>query len=270
MRGLTLSNKRYINKNYEKETVLEMSRKLKKSAALIENYIAVELQSKPLPDAENPSSHQEIGADINLRNRSDWIEFCSAYTLKELDIFEEKYYRYMKQFQNDVQPTEEQQIFQMIGLEIDMARIKASRKHNLDLKDKRLREISKEEKRGDEADPHKINSYHQEVLSLESANLNSSKELKDMYDRHNKLAEQLKGTREQRIKDATSGKISWMEVLRYWSDPKNREWEAKRIAAVNMAISKEKERLSSYHTYADNKVDRPILNTETNGDNNGS
>lgn len=261
--SLSLSNKRYINRNYESKPATVLSRELGKPVELIINYIKIELGAEPLPDQSNPSSMQEVPQEINLRSRPEWFQFIEQYTPKELNIFEEKYHKYMRQFQYDVQPTEEQQIFHMIGLEIEMDRNKISRKRNLDLKESRLRMIAQEEKK-DDGDKRSIIDWQNDVLSLESATSNSMRELKDLLDRHEKLAVQLKGTRDQRIRDATSGKISWMEVLKYWSDPKNREWEAKKLAVVNTAINKERDRLTSFHTYADGKIDRPILNMESN------
>ena len=265
--GLSLSNKRYINKNYTSKTAPEIAADLKKPVELIINYIKIELGSNPIPDDTNRSATQEVDQSVNLRSRPEWFQLVEQYTPKELNIFEEKYHKYMKQFQYDVQPTEEQQIFHMIGLEIEMDRNKISRKRNLDLKEQRLKYIAQEERK-DEKERSKgdIIAWQNDVLALESATSNSMKELKDLLDRHEKLAVQLKGTRDQRIKDSTSSKISWVEVIKYWSDPANRAWEAKRLAVINEAIASENLRLGSYHTFSDGKIDRPILNVETNGE----
>lgn len=256
---LSLSNKRFIGKNFDKMTVAEMARETKKPAALIENYIRLELDSEPLGDTINTSPSQTVDQSVNLRARPYWLKLQEHYSTAELNIFEEKYHAYMAQFKYDVQATEEQQIFHMIGLEIEIDRNKAARKRNMDLRERRLKDINAAEKDDDRT---KVHSFQQDIISLDSATSDLMRELKDLLDRHNKLAETLKGTRDQRLKEATSGKISWLEVLKYWADPKNREWEAKKLATVNAAVEQERSRMYSYHTYMDGKVDQPVLNTE--------
>lgn len=258
---LSLSNKRYIKKNFDKQTVSELAKETGKPAALIENYIKIELDSLPILDEENRSPSQEISQEQNLRSRPVWMQLCDQYTTRELNIFEEKYHSYMKQFQYDVQPTEEQQIFHMIGLEIEIDRNKASRKRNLDLKERRLKDIAKAE-RDEESDKKDILDWQRNISELDSATSNSMRELKDLLDRHDKLAEQLKGTRDQRLRDATSNKVSWIDIIKRLNSPEAREYEAKRIAAINQAIKKERDRLSSLHTFADGKIDSPLLNTD--------
>lgn len=264
MSKLTLTNKRYINKHYTNMTVASIAKELKKPIALVTNYIKIELGAEPLPDPTNMSATQEISEEVNLRNKPIWISLQDQYTIKELSIFEEKYHSYMKQFQYDVQPTEEQQIFHMIGLEIEIDRNKAARKRNLDLKELRLKKIATLERTATEEDSHTddIRRLNDDVSALESATYNGMRELKDLLDRHNDLATQLKGTRDQRLNEATSNKVSWVDIIKRLNSPEAREFEAKRIAALNQAVEKERERLTSYHTFADGKVDQPILNVE--------
>jgi hypothetical protein len=260
--GLSLSNKRYINKNFDKKPATEIAAFLGKPVELILNYIKIELGSSPAPDSSNKSPTQQRDQRVNLRNRPEWFDISEQYTPRELNIFEEKYHRYMKQFQYDVEPTEERQIFDMIGLEIDIDRNKKSRKRNMDLREARLREISKEEKK-DDKDGRQITLWQNDVLALESATSNSMKELKDLMDRKDKLNEYLMGNRDQRLKESTSSKTSWVDIIKYLNSPESRTWESKRLAAMNLAVEKEKERLSSYNEYADGKIDRPFLNSET-------
>ena len=81
-----------------------------------------------------------------------------------------------------------------------------------------------------------------------------------------KISKDLKATREQRIKRIEDGKSSWIGLIRMLEDEQLREKQGREMAILDLATNKYKQKLSEYHTYEDNTVDRPFLTPETTQD----
>jgi hypothetical protein len=83
---------------------------------------------------------------------------------------------------------------------------------------------------------------------------------------HESILKNLKATREQRVKNAEARRKSWVDMIKALEEKEFREKEGTELALMQKAITKEKNRLSEYHQYSPDVVDRPILNHETVGE----
>ena len=73
----------------------------------------------------------------------------------------------------------------------------------------------------------------------------------------------LKGTREQRKRNADDAKTNFTSWLRQLADKDVRRKEGFDMEVHRVASEKALERLSDYHEYEDGTVDQPILNADT-------
>jgi hypothetical protein len=74
----------------------------------------------------------------------------------------------------------------------------------------------------------------------------------------------LKATREQRIEKLESNKQTLASLVnQILKDPEFYEQEGKALEKMRLAVLKERERLSDYHTYGDGSIDKPLLTPET-------
>ncbi len=78
-----------------------------------------------------------------------------------------------------------------------------------------------------------------------------------------KISKDLKATREQRIKRIEDGKSSWVGLIRMLEEEEIREKEGREMEIISMATDKYKQQLYDYHTYQDNRIDKPFLNHES-------
>mgnify|MGYP006248437021 FL=1 len=92
---------------------------------------------------------------------------------------------------------------------------------------------------------------------------NYTNEYTKLLNEQQKISKDLKATREQRIKRIEDGKSSWVGLIRMLEDEEIREKTGKEMEILNMASNKFKDKLSEYHTFADETVDKPFLLPET-------
>ena len=78
------------------------------------------------------------------------------------------------------------------------------------------------------------------------------------------MLKDLKATREQRIKrleDSRETFIGWVQNL--MTNPEIRQELGIEMEKMRMAMNKEAERLSEYHTYEDKTIDQPFLTPDS-------
>jgi hypothetical protein len=166
----------------------------------------------------------------------------------------------MAQFDNDVKHAEELQIFQVITLIILIDRTLAEQKRALDTMEKLQTRIdrARNKKNDDEADV--LESQYELARAVSKTCADKYKTYSDKQDR---MLQQLKGTRDQRIKGDGNKGENFVGLLRWLQEEENRLKAGKEMAMFKAAAEKEKERMSRPHKYIDGTVDRPLLSAET-------
>jgi hypothetical protein len=84
-----------------------------------------------------------------------------------------------------------------------------------------------------------------------------------LQERLDKLMESLKATRDQRVKQIESSKVSFVEVIKVLNRRDVQEREGRQNELLRMASEVEYERLGRPHRYEDNQEDSPILSADT-------
>lgn len=260
---------KYIRENVGKVAVEEMAKHLNRDPLTLKKWIDQNFIPK-IAEEEGPK--KDIRA--NFRNSLAWKKLKDEFTPDELLYFEEEYIDLFAQFQADVYKTEEQQIRKAITLDILMRRNLAARKKLLtDIERmegwqeratrdyKRDKDGMSEEQR-QEKEEFLLNLETQ-LQSLRSAEQSKTKEFSDLDNRHQKLMEALKATREQRISRVESSKQSWLGLLRELAEQERAEQEGRVMELMKEATNREHHRLAQKHVYDDGQEDRPILSAET-------
>jgi len=203
-----------------------------------------------------------------FKNTPEWEILKQEFIEAELQYFAHRYSKLMSQFKQDVLPTEETQIFQLIKFEILMNR-------NLKSSKRQLRDIHRLEKEltslytkyADTDMPDNEKSFAQSLenqLISERAGIQArSTEFIKLQEKHSSLMKELKGTRDQRIKNIENSKQDFLSLLKMLQEADFRETEGKQMELVKLAATKEVKKLGEYHTYADGTLDRPILSADT-------
>lgn len=216
-------------------------------------------------------AHKEMSADeyddVSLKNklheREYWPEILLQFTDREIPYFELIWIKLIKQFREDVLPTEELQIKQLITTEILMNRSLVERKRSLEDID-RLDDIVREEyiKPLGERDIEKIMNIEQQLALSRGSQSSHTTEYTKLSREYKDLAKDLKATRDQRLKRIEDGKGSWIGLIRMLEDETTREREGLDMEIMRISADKAEEELSEYHAYGDGKVDRPFMTPE--------
>jgi len=247
---------RIIERLISSTTVEDMAKELDRSVDAVEDYIKRQLKV---------GLSREEQAAYSLEDRPYWIELESQFTKEELTLFKYHWARIISQFKDDVFPTEEIQVVDVIKLEILMNRCLKGNKENIEqinTYDAMVRDERSQDK--DQQDIDYILNLERQVASLRASQESLNKDYRELQAKKSSMLREMKGTREQRIKrleDSKQSFTSWVAQLMLNPDLIKKygiEMEKMRMAANN-----EKDRLSNLHKYEDGTVDQPFLTPDT-------
>lgn len=204
-------------------------------------------------------------AAYSLEDRPYWIELRQQFTEDELELFKYHWSRIIAQFKDDVFPTEELQVVDVIKLEILMNRCLKGNKENIEqintydhmIKDERSRDK-------DQQDTDYIINLERQVASLRASQESLNRDYRELQAKKAAMLREMKGTREQRIKrleDSKQSFTSWVAAM--MQDPERMKRYGIEMEKMRTAMKKEEERLASFHKYEDGTVDQPFLTPDT-------
>lgn len=260
----------WIRENVRTIGIDEVSRKLNRSVETIDNFCRSEgiVYEDDPGDKKSAIKAEEAALAKELKKTPEWEALKEEFTDKELEYFQHRYGKMMAQFQEDVLSSEETQIFHQIKFEILMQRnLKGCKRAQIDIR--RLeKEMSQMIIKYENEDMPKdardlLMALENQLLSLRSAMNSKSTEYVKLQEKHSAILKELKATRDQRITKFQDSDKNIMSLLKEMQTAKFRNEEGRQQALVNLAVKKEEERLTGYHTYEDGTVDQPILSSET-------
>ncbi len=250
----------------------EIAEALNRTPSCIKDYRLQYLDTIENTPSKIESIPQEDEADPirrELHNHSSWPSLQKQFTTEELTFFENDYVEYRKQFR-DMTHAEVKQMHQMITLDIFMQRHNIDRIKNLEeieRVDRLLKvEYKKEQHLLSQEDIQYIMHLETQLQACRSASVTRTREYKDLLDKHQAIMKDLKATRDQRIK-SIEDRGKFIGVLKQLELEDSRNQVGEIIGLMDLAIAKEKDRLSQRHQYADGMIDQPILTAETVLDN---
>lgn len=237
-------------------TVQDIASKINRSFDAVNDYVKNELKVG--------LTSEEVAA-YSLEDRPYWIELRAQFTEDELELFKYHWSRIIAQFKDDVFPTEELQVIDVIKLEILMNRCLKGNKENIEqinsydamIKDERSRDK-------DQQDMDYIINLERQVASLRASQESLNRDYRELQAKKASMLREMKGTREQRIKrleDSKQSFTSWVAAM--MQDPERMKRYGIEMEKMRVAMKREEERLSEYHKYDDGIVDQPFLTPDT-------
>lgn len=212
-------------------------------------------------------TREEVAA-YSLEDRPYWIELEAQFTTKELELFKYHWSRIISQFKDDVFPTEELQVVDVIKLEILMNRCLKGNKENIEQISSYEHMIQDERSRDkDQQDMDYIINLERQVASLRASQESLNRDYRELQSKKSSMLREMKGTREQRIKrleDSKQSFTSWVAAM--MQDPERMKQYGIEMEKMRIAMNREKERLSQFHKYDDGTVDQPFLTPDTTKD----
>lgn len=257
----SLSELNYLKQHAEIKTVQELARKLNRDPLSIDKWIK---RNVGLTQVEK----KEVEGTSELRKREYYKELQNQFTDQELELFELHFKKMWVQFKDDVFHTEEMQIVDAIKYEILMNRVLKNQRsasaqiETLEREVQLLREIEPDCLTRDDRD--NILNLERQISAIRSSLEIMGKEFKEYQQRKGVLIKELKGTREQRIKDIESSKQSFATLVkRLTTDPAYRHSVGLEMEIMRHAADAEWKRLAEPMQYNDGVTDRPLLSAES-------
>ncbi len=247
---------RTISRLIDSMTIEDIAKHLDRSTTAVDEYIKRKLKIG--------LTHEEFAA-YSLEDRPYWIELKAQFTDEELELFKYHWSRIISQFKDDVFPTEELQVVDVIKLEILMNRCLKGNKENIEqistydamVKDERSRDK-------DQQDYDYIINLERQLASLRASQESLNRDYRELQAKKGAMLKEMKGTREQRIKrleDSKQSFTSWVTSM--LQDPDRMKRYGIEMEKMRAAMKNEENRLANFHKYEDGTVDQPFLTPDT-------
>ena len=216
------------------------------------------------PEWMEPANSEEK-AQFDLTFRPYWNELKLQFTEGELELFKYHWARIISQFRDDVIPTEELQVVDLIKLELLMNRSLKYNKENIEQISQfeglinNLRAIDP-----DQQDRDELFNLERQVASLKASQESLNKAYRELQTKKSAMLKDMKATREQRVKRLEDSKQSFVGWLAYLvSNPDVARGYGAEMEKLRLAMDHQKQKLSQYHQYQDGVVDQPFLTPDT-------
>jgi hypothetical protein len=215
-------------------------------------------------DKAKKAEGEQILKQYALITKPFWKDLKTQFSADELRLAQELWYSLYQQFGEDVTTTEELQIIDLIQVQILINRNLTERQgaqktiHRLEI---RLNEEFA--KAQDEQNTDLIVGLTNEINMGSRGQQARTTEYKNLLEKKQMLMKDVKGTRDQRYKEIKESKDTLFNWIKSHNEKLLRQEESHLMELHRIASEKEKLRLSSYHEYMDNTVDRPLLNSES-------
>lgn len=259
--ALSTKDSDFIIQWMDTQTPAWIAAKLRRSEDVVAKTIA---EFKANSEVEKKLMQYDVSLKFQLQQRPYWRELTKQFTDDELLLFEHYWGIYIKQFREDVLPTEETQIVDLIKYDILMNRNLAGQKQ-VEYDVERLRDFLKSEyeRHEDDRDSDTIAQLEMQLGGYIASKDANVMQLTKLQSEKNKLFKELKATRDQRIEQYESESGSVLDWLKMMDNIENRRKVGREGALMKLAADKELARLSEYHSFMDGGIDKPILNADT-------
>ena len=265
MGRISKEEEKFIKENLNlgsKELATELDREPESVLTFIKKKVAKgDFSSPNWMEKPNTAEH----AQFDLTFRPYWGELKQQFTEDELKLFQYHWARIISQFKDDVIPTEELQVVDLIKLELLMNRSLKYNKENIEqisMFEGLIHELRAVDV--DQQDRDEIFNLERQVASLKASQESLNKDYRELQAKKSSMLKDMKATREQRVKRLEDSKQSFTGWLAYLvSNPDVARGYGVEMEKMRLAMEKQKERLSEYHKFQDDLVDQPFLTPDT-------
>jgi hypothetical protein len=265
---LSSDEQEFIRSNFRIISIDEMAERLKRKVNSVEkfcikNNFKYTRLSKNFNDIND--SPEVAVLKQKLRNKTYYTEIRSQLSQDELKYFEDRWVEIVMQFNEDILPTEEMQIKQMLTLDILMNRLMKEQKKYTD--DITVLEVTLQSYYSDKGmlsdNVNLISGYEEQLANARNSLGSYNQQYKILLEKFRDIMASLKGTREQRIKVIEESKKNWTGLLKYLEEEDNKLYTGKHMELMKDLTNKTREEYFQYHEYADQSVCPPIMTPES-------
>lgn len=244
----------FILSNVKNMTLIDLSTKLNRDSQSVGQFIKRKLRigTSVIEDAE-----------FELEDREYWPELKLQFSEEELKLFKYHWSRIISQFKDDVIPTEELQVIDLIKLDLLMNRSLKQNKESIGQISELERIIQTERTRGSDNNDNVFNMERQ-IASLRASQESLNRDYRDLQTKKSTMLKDMKATREQRVKrleDSKQSFVGWISYL--MNNPEILKSYGVEMEKMRMSMEKQRDKLSSFHMYADGNIDQPFFTPET-------
>lgn len=212
--------------------------------------------------AERQAEQDKIErAKYDVTTRHFWIQLQSEFNDDELNYCKTEWAKLMSQFSGDVTHTEELQMLSACRLSVLMSRTLRKSKQ-AELMAEKTEEALRKELERENPDTATIAGYQATLAALRAASSAATNEYDKLFNDHSKILKDMRGTREQRVKEIEDRRVTFFEMLRHLNKEHIRRRESEDMELRRLAMIKEEQRMSQPHRYVDGQEDIPILTPE--------
>lgn len=258
--AISNSERKFILENMATMSIEDMAKKISRHVSMVEKVIQMQTS---LPEADNNTVRWHLKRSLNWKHMKD------EFTESELDKIEDQYTKYVQQFQENINATEEVQILNLIKIEILMDRnLKGKMKIGESIG--RYSKMIKSVMDGVDDDFSALSENQQKnIMDLEKAKQESlhaessrTQELVMLQKEHNVLMGKVMGSRDQRITEVLNQKVSVFGLIKQLIDVDRQKQDSRILELYGKAADAELIRLSKPHKFLDDSVDNPVLSFE--------
>ena len=246
----------FIESNYEAMSPSEIGLELDRDPESVDLFIKRKFKV-------GISSLEE--AEFELEDRPYWTELALQFTQDELKLFKYHWTRIINQFKDDVIPTEELQVVDLIKLELLMNRCLKNNKASIEQITSLEALVQLERARDpDQQDRDMILNMERQIASCKASQESMNRDYRELQAKKNSMLKEMRATREQRVKRLEDSKQSFTGwVIHLMTNPETTKKYGLEMEKMRLGMDGEKERLRQFHKYEDGLVDQPFLTPDT-------
>ena len=245
---------RYLESKSDKQLSLELDRTV--------DFVSKYRKSKP--HVERTEADDEIVT--KLHNIYFWKEIKTQLSTEELKSFEARWVALNQQFQ-DILPTDQMQMKDLITLEILINRVLTEKHGVVSTIDRLEKQLKREEEKPIEFQDTNLmlNIETQSNAAMASQNARTTEHMK-LQEKKDAKFKDLKATRDQRFKQLEDSRKSFFDLMKILDEKDSREKEGRQIELMKLSAKQKEKDLAEYTEFDDGTVDRPLLNMDTAGE----
>lgn len=221
------------------------------------------------------SGSDKVDLIQRFKARPEWVTFNAEFSKEEMEMFLYEYCKLMDDFgEDEIKKAEENQLFMSIRYWILIHRNMKDRKKTTVELEELEKLIEKVERAGKDhadfgGDFDRYLSYIEMLESkrraLQSSQIAKTTEHRSLTEKHQKFMEDLKVTRNQRIEKFNQKKtnINFLDIIKELEEEENRRAIGLQMTLVKESVNKQEREWGKITKYADNELDRPVLDSDT-------
>jgi len=257
---LNLKEEEFIRQNVGVISIEEIAVQLNRKAETVLKYIQ---NNKLVAEKTKEEIEDDKRLRTLLRSKAYWPSVKNSLFDDEVKDFEDNWVAMVRQFGEDILHGEELNLKRWLILEIQATRcLQAQKKH---MEQIRLLEDQLElEQNKDDAlkDVEVIAGLIEQVTVIRASLSQHSKTYKDIQTEIKFIVNLIKATREEK-RDVKVNQDTYWGYIEMLQNEKFMKQESKMAELLKISQKKAKDRMSEYHKFCDDTVDRVLLNADT-------